>query len=262
MHYELLENIAQKNALRDVSPYIKLAVGLGSIILTLLSTSFITPLVLAITLSTSLLVIARIDLHLYRNLLAAPLLFAVVSVAAIVLITGKGEVFWNWQPFAWLSLSITSHSVNQGLLVFSRVMGGMCAMFFIALTTPMTELFIVMRQCHVPSVILDLAMIIYRSIYILIDQVSQIRNAQIMRLGYSSPREALNSFGNLCGSVFIASWEEGEDLVRAMDARCYDGRFAMLGTCRSIEVYPLLISVVYLGGASVLLLTTGTVAFG
>jgi len=41
MFEELLEDIAQKNALREVNTYLKLTAGLGAIILCLLSSSFI-----------------------------------------------------------------------------------------------------------------------------------------------------------------------------------------------------------------------------
>jgi len=57
-----------------------------------------------------------------------------------------------------------------------------------------------------------------------------------MRLGYSSFRESIESFATLCGSVFIASWEAGEDLVRAMDARCYAGKFAILGETGPVNI--------------------------
>jgi cobalt/nickel transport system permease protein len=258
VHYELLENIAQQNALREINPYVKLMVGFGAIILALISTSFVTPLFLAVTLSVILLLVARIEARLYIHILKAPLVFAMVSVAAILFITGGGEVFWNWQPTSFLSFSITSQSVNESLLVFCRVLGGMSALFFISLTTPMTELFIVMRQCRIPSVIIELAMFIYRSIFLLMDQVDQIRNAQLMRLGYSSPKEAISSFGNLCGSVFIASWDAGEDLIRAMDARCYDGRFAMLNQCCPPDAKTISIAMTYLACSAVLLIMTSS----
>ncbi len=40
MFEELLEDIAQKNGLREVNTYLKLAAGLGAILLCLLSTSY------------------------------------------------------------------------------------------------------------------------------------------------------------------------------------------------------------------------------
>jgi cobalt/nickel transport system permease protein len=256
MDHGFLENVAQENGLVGVSPYVKLAVGLGALLLALLSPNWITPLFLALTLGGAILLLARIEPGLYARLLAAPLGFAVLSVAAVVLVTGGGEVYWAWQPLQGIALSVSSGSLSQGALVFSRVLGGMSALFFIALTTPMTELFVVMQRCRVPTSLVNLAMFIYRSIFILADQVEQVMNAQRMRLGYSSPREAVASFGNLCGAAFIASWEAGEDLMRAMDARCYQGRFAMLGESRPLEIRHLATAGAYLLVASALLLAT------
>jgi cobalt/nickel transport system permease protein len=256
MDHGFLENVAQENGLAGVSPYVKLAVGLGAILLALLSPTWTTPLFLAVTLGMAVLILARIDLHLYLHLLLAPLSFAIFSVTAVILVTGGGEVFWAWQPVPGVALSVTSGSLSQGALVFSRMLGGMSALFFIALTTPMTEIFVVMQRCRVPPVLLNLAMFIYRSIFILADQVEQVLSAQRMRLGYSSPREAVASFGNLCGAVFIASWEAGEDLMRAMDARCYDGRFAMLSESQPVEIRHLAAAATFLLVASGLLLAS------
>ena len=137
--------------------------------------------------------------------------------------------FWSWSPFPWLSFSITRGSINEGILVLSRVAGGMSALIFLALTTPMTDLFMVMRRCRVPEAVLDLAMMIYRTIFMIMDQLVQTYQAQRMRLGYASFRESIRSFSMLCGSVFIGSWIAGEDLIRAMDARCYSGSLRCWG---------------------------------
>jgi len=132
-------------------------------------------------------------------------------------------------------------------------------MIFIALTTPMTDIFIVLRRCRIPEVVIDLMMIIYRTIFILIDQVIQIYHAQVMRLGYSTYRESLYSFATLCGAAFIASWDAGEDLIRAMDARCYDGKFALLGESRPLERMPCLAVMTFLLLSTAVVIATGTI---
>ena len=259
MFEELLEDIAQKNELREINTYVKLAAGLGAILLCLLSTSYIAPLFIALVLTAAILFLARVDAKTYAELFIVPLWFAVMSVAGIILITGGQDVFWSWDLLPSFSLSITRESINQGIFVFCRVIGGMSAMCFIALTTPMTDIFIVFRQCRVPEVVIDLMMIIYRTIFILMDQVTQIYHAQVMRLGYSTWRESLHSFASLCGAAFIASWDSGEDLIRAMDARCYDGKFAILGENRPVERLPLLALVVFLSLTTVVIILSGDI---
>jgi len=254
MFEELLEDIAQKNGLREVNTYLKLVAGLGAILLCLLSTSYLPPLFIALALTGAILFLARVDAKTYAELFIVPLWFGVMSVAGIILISGGQDVFWSWDVVPGFSLSITRESLNQGMLVFCRVIGGMSALIFIALTTPMTDIFIVVRQCRVPEVVIDLMMIIYRTIFILMDQVIQIYHAQLMRLGYSTWRESIHSFASLSGAAFIASWNAGEDLIRAMDARCYDGKFALYGESRAVEVLPLVVVVVFLSLSSLVVI--------
>lgn len=259
MFEEFLEDIAQKNGLREVNAYLKLTTGLGAILLCLISANFLAPLFIALILTCAIFFLARVDLKTYGELFFAPLFFALISVAGIILITGGPGEFWRWDLLPGFSLSITRESINQGVFVFCRVIGGMSAMIFIALTTPMTDIFIVLRRCRVPDVVIDLMMIIYRTIFILIDQVIQIYHAQVMRLGYSTYRESLYSFAALCGAAFIASWNAGEDLIRAMDARCYDGKFALLGESPPLKRIPCLAVVTFLLVSTTVVIITGTI---
>ena len=257
MFEELLEDIAQKNGLRDVNTNLKLATGLGAILLCLLSTSYIPPLFIALVLTCATLFLAQVDAKTYAELFIVPLWFAIMSVAGIILITGGQDVFWQWDILPSFSLSITRESINQGVLVFCRVLGGMSAMCFIALTTPMTSIFTAFRQYRIPEIIIELMMIIYRTIFILMDQVVQIYTAQVMRLGYSTVKESIHSCASLCGAAFIASWNAGEDLIQAMDARCYSGKFAVLGENRPVEKKPLLALVAFLSISTAIVILSG-----
>lgn len=228
MYEELLEDIAHRSALRETNTVVKLATGTGAILLCLISPGFLAPLFVAFVLFLALVLLARVDIHTLGHVYAAPALFAILSIAVIVLVSGGGEVFWSWQPLPWLSLSVSRAGINQGLLVFSRFAGGTTALVFIALTTPVSDLFALMKRARIPDEVTDIAMIIYRTIFVIMAQAVQVYRAQVMRLGYGTFRESIRSFATLCGAVFIASWDAGEDLVRAMEARCYDGKFAVL----------------------------------
>jgi cobalt/nickel transport system permease protein len=256
MFEEFLENIAQRNALREVNTYGKLLAGCGAILLCLLSQGYIAPLFIALVLTAALLFLARIEAKTVTGVFLVPLGFAFMSVAGIILIAGGEGVFWSWKPLSWISLSITRDSVNQGFFVFCRMVGGMAALSFIALTTPMTDIFVIMRQCRIPEEVLDLSMIIYRTTFIIIDQVVQIYHAQVMRLGYSTTRESVRSFATMCGAAFISSWDAGDDLIRAMEARCYAGKFAVLGENRPIGRNSLAVILFFLAISSVVVIAT------
>ncbi len=259
MFEELLEEIAQENALRGTNTYLKLTVGLGALLLSLLSAGFVAPLFIAFTMTVALLYLARIDARTLGEAFAAPVSFAILSVAAIVLVSGGSGAVWIWQPFSWLSLSVTPTSVDYGIYVLCRTLGGMASLLFIALTTPMTDLFVVMRQCRVPPVLIELVMVVYRTIFTLLDQLVRCYHAQVMRLGYSTRRESIRSFATLCGAVFIASWNTGEDQIRAREMRCYDGRLVVLGETRPVEARPALAAAGFLLAALALTVLSGGV---
>lgn len=235
MYIELLENIAQNNGIRDVNPYTKLLLGLGCILIVITSPGYITPFFLAFLLSIGILCLARIPFRLYLALLAIPFGFAITSVIVIILITGGDNPVFQYQVTDWLILSVTPESLNKGILVLCRIFGGMTALFFISLTTPMTDMFSLMRQFHVPDILIDLAMLIYRFIFIFIEKAQLIYRAQVMRLGYSTYNEAIYSFGQLAGALFLTTWNAGDDFMKAMDSRCYSGHFAMLSQADPVK---------------------------
>ena len=105
----------------------------------------------------------------------------------------------------------------------------MCSLFFIALTTPMIEIFSVLKSLRIPDSFIELSMMIYRYIFVFLNQAAMVHNAQVMRLGDAGLRNSLKSFAMLSSILFLRSWEQGERLVIVMDARCYSGKLDLMG---------------------------------
>jgi len=253
-----LDSVAQQSAFRHIHPGTKLILALGSLILCLVSPSPVVPLISGIALSLVLLAPGRISPRLYGKLLLGPAIFTIMSVIVLLFVLGGGDVIWRFNPVPWIDLTITKGAVSESILVFSRVFGCSISLFFIALTTPFTDLFSGMKRFGLPIEIIDLMMIMYRYIFIIHDQAVEIWRAQIMRLGYSRPKEAIRSFAMLCGMLFISSWVAGEDLIRAMDCRCYDGIFPSLDLSEPIKMRSLIPVILYLTGLCGILLAITT----
>ena len=256
-----LDSVAQLSAFRHIHPGTKLLLALGSLILCLISPSPVVPLISGIVISLVLLIPGRTSPRLYAGVLLGPAVFTLVSVIVLLFLLGGGDVIWRFDPLPWIDLAITTGSLSQSVLVLCRVFGCSISMFFIVLTTPMTDLFNGMKRIGIPVELIDLMMIIYRYIFIVYAQAVEIWQAQVMRLGYSRPREAIRSFSMLCGMLFITSWNAGEDLIRAMDCRCYDGIFPSLDSAEPVQMRSLVPVLLYLAGLSgiLLVMTTGVV---
>lgn len=253
----LLEDFAQTNGLRQTSPGLKLFIGLSSILLCVSSPGPVAPLLVAAFMSAAVLALARIPARFYARLLLIPVSFAVMSIAVVLFVTGSGAVLLD---IPVLPLAVTADGANLAVLLLARVFGGMCSLYFIALTTPMTEVLDIFRRLRVPAVFIDLAMLTYRFIFILIEEAGQIYRSQVMRLGYGRFRESVQSFSMLAGALFIRTWESGEVLMLAMDARCYDGKLGIPGETRPASALAFAAALLYIGTVFGVSLSTGGIA--
>ncbi|MGB7787541.1 cobalt ECF transporter T component CbiQ [Methanoregula sp.] len=255
---ENLDYYAQSNALRDVNCYLKLVLGMGAIFICVASPAPLAPLFILLTLSAITLVFAKIPVRVYVELLHIPVLFAFSSVIVILFLNGGGDTILTF-TVANVPLTITTGSANLASLVLVRTFGGMCGLFFIALTTPMTEIFSVMHKLRVPPVVVDLSMLIYHFIFVFIAQTIAIHNAQTIRQGYTSFKRSLNSMAMLGAMLFIRGWKEAEDLIIAMDSRCYDGKLELPGQQNPPKPVAIMSVAVYLGLCITVAVMTSTI---
>ncbi|NYT02892.1 MAG: cobalt ECF transporter T component CbiQ [Methanosarcinales archaeon] len=225
--HDILDDYAHSNGLAWVNPRAKLLLGLGSILLCVSAPSPLVPALVALTMSLTIVGPARIPLRFYSRLLLIPLSFALLSSVVVIFLHGSGEALLSFEVLG-RQATVNSEGANLGLLLMSRTFGGMCALFFVALTTPMVEIFSILKSLHLPQVLIELSMLIYRYIFVLLEEAMMIHTAQELRLGSSSLRGSLHSFSMLTSVLFLRAWERGEKLMVAMDSRCYDGRLDIL----------------------------------
>jgi cobalt/nickel transport system permease protein len=239
--HDLLDDYAHSNALRDTSPRLKLLLGLGAMLLCVASATPVALLFIAITMSLITVGLAKIPGRLYSTMLLIPFSFSLLSAVVVAFMHGGGDQLFALNVFG-ISLGIREDGANLALLLIARTFGGMCSLFFIALTTPMLEIFAILKSLGLPDFLVELSMLMYRYIFVFLDQAAMIRSAQVMRLGDAGVKNSLNSFSMLSSVLFLRSWEQGERLIVAMDARCYDGKLDLME--QSVKAEPKTIFVV------------------
>ena len=225
--HDLLDDYAHSSALRETSPRLKLMLGLGAMLLCVASATPIAPLLIAVTMSLVTVILAKIPGRFYCTLLLIPFSFSLLSAAVVAFMHGGGDQLYAFDIFG-IDLGIREDGANLALLLIARTFGGMCSLFFIALTTPMLEIFSILKSLGLPDFLIELSMLMYRYIFVFVDQAAVIHSAQVMRLGDAGIKNSLHSFAMLSSVLFLRSWEQGERLIVAMDARCYDGKLDIM----------------------------------
>lgn len=110
----------------------------------------------------------------------------------------------------------------------TRALGAVGCLYFLSLSTPVPELLDALRRARVPEVVGDLAVLIYRYIFILFATFRSMRDAAASRLGYAGPVRSLRTTGRVYGGLLAHSFQRAQACFDAMESRCYDGGIRFL----------------------------------
>ncbi len=222
MIYSTIDTIAHTNRMRHVDTRLKVIFSITTLLITLASASPIPPILVFLTATILILIAAKIKLRTYFLLLLTPLFFGLISLLLM-------SLFFGYTDSPLYSFEILSHTfvvqkegANMGLLVASRTLAGSTCLFFLALTTPMTELFAGLKWLRIPEVVIELAMIIYRYIFVLLEEAERMWLASQLR-GESNFRTKIEVFSMIASTLFLRTILQGEKLFVAMNSRCYEG---------------------------------------
>jgi cobalt/nickel transport system permease protein len=175
---------------------------------------------------------AKISWKFYLKFFLIPFTFGFLTFVFMALFFGVGVTVIEFGIF---NLAMTEDGFNLGFLVFSRMLGGFSCLAFLALTTPITELFSILELVKIPKIVLEIAMLMYRYIFVFLGEAINMYRSQETRLGYSSLKMSFKSLGMLCSNLFIKAWIKGEHTYIAMESRCYDGTIKTMKEPESIK---------------------------
>jgi cobalt/nickel transport system permease protein len=120
-------------------------------------------------------------------------------------------------------LTATREGFWGGALIASRILGSLGVVMVLCQNASMHELFAALRWAKVPHALIEIAMLMYRYLFILFEQASCVMAAQRVRLGYGTSRRSIQSAGSLAGIVILRSLDQAEKSHEAMMARGYRG---------------------------------------
>ncbi|WP_455538983.1 cobalt ECF transporter T component CbiQ [Terrisporobacter sp.] len=222
----LIDDYAYKNKLSKLNPNIKFAIGILLLIISLINSNNYVSIFVIIMMSFIIVVIAKIDLKDYIHFIKIPLLFLVISIVMILLnFSNNKETLLYSINIGNLYVGVSNQSINTSTHLFFRALSCLTCIYFIMLTTPFSQLIFVFKKLHLPDVILEISMLMYRFIFIFMEEVSDIRKSQELRFGYINLRNGYNSFGLLVSMLFKRMMIRYDEMSIALDMKLYDGTF-------------------------------------
>lgn len=220
-----IDKYAYQNRLIDWSPRLKGLLWLIGIVLAFQPIQLI-KIALIIGVAGWTLYVARMSFHQYIKWFYAILPFILLSIIGIIFTMSSDPhaIYYPVRLFGnyfGVSVAMLPKGLQLGLQVFAAVI---CTYWF-ALTTPFQQIIITLKAIHLPKLLIEETMLMYRFIFIFIDAFEQIYRAQKLRLGYSTFRLSLHSAGILAKMLFEQVIVNYEAMVHALDAKLYTGEF-------------------------------------
>lgn len=172
-----------------------------------------------------------------------PLFIVFVLVLIKCFFTGR-ETMWTFH-FPGFELSGHRDGLVDGTLIASRIIAGVSLVTLLSSSTRFTELLAALAWLRVPRGFIEVSAFAYRYIFLLFDDAMVIYGAQKNRLGYSSLRRGLSSFGVLAGSLTLKAFDNSQHASLAMVQRGYDGRMPLMGQ-RPIRASEVVLSMLFL----------------
>ena len=212
------------NALTRMDPRVKMIIALTLIVSVVSSKQAFFP-ILAFVSCTAGMLWLRMPLKLVLLRLVMPMGIVLVLVVLQAFLTGATPVA-SFSLVGW-KLVATEEGLMRGVLLGSRVLGAVSAMLLLSSVTPAYKIFSALRWFRVPEGWVEIALLVYRYIFVLLDQTADIASAQRVRLGYSTLGRSLSSAGVLAGTVVARSMDQAMRTYEAMTLRGYQGRLPM-----------------------------------
>jgi cobalt/nickel transport system permease protein len=208
--------LERENSLGNLNARTKVVLLGVALLANMLASSALTPGLLFLA-AVGLLVKARVPRGTLLKRLMVPWYFAAVVFFTQLFFSGQSELFRIGPVVAY------AEGMARGFLIASKVIGGTAAVLVVSMTTPMTGLLAAAAWLRVPRILVEIAALTYRFLFLLAEEAERIREAQKTRLGHSSWWNTVRSFSTLGGMVMINSYDRADRIYQSMLMRGYTG---------------------------------------
>ena len=241
----LIDKLSYQSKLRYINASEKLVYAVLTLVLCILSRSVkVAVLVFAVN---GILIVGKggIPLFRYIKLLTIPLAFLAAGTAAIMINISKMPLdAFAFSVGEWY-ITGSRNGLYQGWKLCATALAAVTCLYFLSLNTVMTDILGACRKLRLPSLLIELMLLIYRFIFVLFETASSIMISQQSRLGNRDFKTRVRSFGALGTSLFILSLKRSNALFDAMESRCYDGRIQVLSREQPVRVGEVVMIVLY-----------------
>lgn len=158
-----------------------------------------------------------------QRLGAAALFFALFALPLPWLIGGDGPG-WMWGP-----IRLSQRGFEAALLLSAKAIALVSLFLTLQATASLETTFKAARALRIPGLLVQLALLTYRYVFVLAEELRRLRIALRVR-GYRNRvrRHSYRTAGHIAGTLLVRGYERAERVGQAMRCRGFDGQFRSL----------------------------------
>ncbi len=215
-----IDYVAHTNNLRNVNSSIKFVVALFLMLFALIVNMPIVSIAITMLIAFLLLFVAKVPLKFYLQFISIPFGFSLITCIFLAFFFGSGHVIYNT---GILGILVREDALNLAITTFFRTLACFSALGFLSATTPIAEILNDLKKLKLPKIFIEIALLMYNIIFVFLDQIKIMTNAQTTRMGYNGLNNSYRSLGLLITNLFFRSLDKAENLQHALDSRGYTG---------------------------------------
>jgi cobalt/nickel transport system permease protein len=216
MTHTRLDTLAHTGPWRDRHPADKAVLALGLLVCAVALPPWPGALVVGTVALVLLAGPAAVGLGRSVRLLGPPAAFIAVGAVPLLVSVG-GPTLLRFDP---------GGLARAGELVGRSVGATLCLVLFAA-TTPLADVLPRLAKLGVPPAVTEVAALIYRLLFLLLDTAVTVREAQAGRLGFATRRAAMRSVAGQASTVFVRAFDRARRLEEGLALRGYAGDLAV-----------------------------------
>ena len=223
-----IDTLCYHSKLRERNAEIKFAFTVLTLFICVWNRSIVIAAIVFATTGFLTVCVGGIPATRYIRLLCIPFFFLLLSTLTVVINFSKTPLSGYAICLGTFYITAGKDTILFAVQIFCTAFGAVSCLYFLSLSTPMTDLIAVLERLHGPSLFIELMLLIYRFLLVLAELASSISTAQKARLGNRNFRTSFSSFGALLSVLFIRAIQKSGRLYDAMESRCYDGTIRVL----------------------------------
>jgi len=231
MHVHFLDPYRPRSSLiHKFDPSLKLVLTVGFILTCTLIPTGAWPIYIlffALVLSADVLSELGVGYVFKRSVLALPFVLAALPL----ILTVHGKTIFSLPIGPWV-LSPSYPGLERFISIAIKSWLSMQTAILLAASTPFPDLLVAMRSAGVPRLLVSIFGLMWRYLFVLVDETMRLVRARAARSGKSDRPEAKTGrhlawrarvTGGMAGNLLLRAFERSDRIYMAMVSRGYDG---------------------------------------